>query len=428
MATQERGTIMKRRTGKQLLACLLALAMFATNVDAVCAAPAVTAGENGVVQTTILSKTAPEAASGTTVRIPADDPAETSGQDQVTAPADDPDEEEPAEDVAEPEDPAEDEDELPADEEETPAEEDEEMTETTVPDETTGTDGDEDAAELPVFASYEAPERVGDPGEVTVVAKSGRAGLNEAYKERPGKDDGVPEGATYTPNGREVNENGNLVWEWSTVGMGQGSALLGGIVVTIYEALSEEDGAASRVYLDNENLDTVIVHERIYTDSFTKAAELIRNYELSGYLDGDVQNPDTENPDPNYAERNTIHPEDGNEFAYRISLDAERHILDEQEEDRDPSHFHVKVEDINAVSANNSSQYNGFAASTKDSAEYDLFNKIACIDLNGNELDVHGNEKWLLISLPILSTDCPLWDHDDDSNFAGCGTVYLVWP
>ncbi|MBR4529016.1 MAG: hypothetical protein IKO80_01935, partial [Lachnospiraceae bacterium] len=39
-----------KRHSKQLLACLLALAMFATNVDAVCAAPAVTAGGNAEVQ------------------------------------------------------------------------------------------------------------------------------------------------------------------------------------------------------------------------------------------------------------------------------------------------------------------------------------------------------------------------------------------
>ena len=190
------GTGMKRHT-KQLLACLLALAMLATNVDAVCAAPAVTAGGNAEVQSAtegvqytvgadgrVTMTPAGGETSGTINRVPADDPAETSGQDQVTASADDPDEEEPAEDVAEPEDPAEDEDELPADEEETPAEEDEEMTETTVPDETTGTDGDEDAAELPVFASYEAPERVGDPEQndpIEITENTGADALDAAY-------------------------------------------------------------------------------------------------------------------------------------------------------------------------------------------------------------------------------------------------------
>ncbi len=388
------GTGMKRHT-KQLLACLLALAMLATNVDAVYAAPAGAAGENGGVQTVDLSEAAPEAGSGTIVR---------------TAPEDVEDEADPADE--ETTDPAEDID----------AEETEEVTETTVSDETTGTTGDEEAEELPVVMSSGMPERVGNP--VTVVANSGEAGLNSAYQARAAQD---PENESSKGTGRAAY--GGECWEWSTVGLlndndGNEKTPMGGIVVTIYEAPANaaKGKGAAYIWLDNDEDGNAayVDRERIYTDSFTKAAELIRNYEASGYLDGEVQDPDTENPDPEYAENNTIHPASGNEFAYKISLDASRQAAYGEgglctdtngyvvaADEYRANQFYSSAADINAVSDKKVS-LGGFDALARDSDEYALFDKIACIDLQGNELYIDSNGAPLRLSLPILSTDQPI--------------------
>ncbi|MBR4529305.1 MAG: hypothetical protein IKO80_03390, partial [Lachnospiraceae bacterium] len=220
--------------------------------------------------------------------------------------------------------------------------------------------------------------------------------------------------------------------EWSTVGLcgEDNDTPEGGIVVTIYEAATgDNDESPALGYVENWGdtwLETVVERERVYTDSFTKVAELIRNFEASGYLEGDT----IEDNEEESKKLDPITP--GYEFAYKISLDAERHILDEQEEDRDPSHFHIDVRDINAVSADSNDLYNGFDASTDTSAEYELFNKIACIDLGGNELHLNNDEfgQGLLISLPILSTDTVTgddntWYGPDNTPYTCGGTLRI---
>ncbi|MBR4530108.1 MAG: hypothetical protein IKO80_07510, partial [Lachnospiraceae bacterium] len=393
---------MKRHT-KQLLACLLALAMLATNVDAVYAAPAGAVGENGGVQTVDLSEAAPEAGSGTIVR---------------TAPEDVEDEDDPADE--ETTDPA----------EEIDAEETEEVTETTVSDETTGTTGDEEAAELPVVLSSGMPERVGDMGE-PVAENSGETGLDNKYSMRGGPGS----------NGSWDDENG--FGEWSTVGVDNTSPYplhMGHIVVTIYEAPADSaDGkGAAYIWLDNDT-DGIAAHmerERIYTDSFANAAEIIRDYERSGYLNGE-----------NVEEGNKITPEEGNEFAYMISLDTSRMAKYngngevEYEEGSSVAHADptnrivVSAADINAVSDDNAS-YGGFDAGDEEDAEYDLFDKIACIDLQGNELNIWSsyNEEEqtaaepIRLSLPILSTDQPINEANEEPLYEwyGLGDVQYL--
>ena len=76
---------MNRRNGNRLLACLLALAMLFTNVDAVRAAGADTNRENGGVQTVTLPEAAPEALSEVSAKEkPAAEYAEEESSDPET--------------------------------------------------------------------------------------------------------------------------------------------------------------------------------------------------------------------------------------------------------------------------------------------------------------------------------------------------------